>query len=948
MATKVADLLVNIGADTSDLKKELKAVQRQLNYAFGREGMSMSRSAAIGITAVGAALAGVAVYAVKAGGELQNVQTAMTNMLGSADKADQMIKELQDFAAHTPFEFKDVTLASQKFLAFGFTAEQVIPTLTAVGDAAAGVGAGQDGVNRLTVALGQIAAKGKLASQEMMQITELGIPAWQMLAQYLGTDVATAQDKVSKGMVDSQMALEALVGGMESRYAGMMDAQSKTVLGAWSNLMDGVEQTAMQTGLAISEALNLPGVFSATGEALSAFASEIKDKGLKEALLDLVPPELQMAIMALAGAIVAVAIPALGSMAVAAWAAVAPLLPLIAAGAAVGAAIYAILNPVKTLQALLDALGVSEEKAAEITQEFSDTLDAVTSVVTDVIDTMLGFGVLLGEAIEPFIIGAIDLFNEFMDTTGNMADSVWNTISAMAENIGIAIGNVIDDFKNMAYNALPDWGRQVIDVIRSTVQAALAWLDQLLDRARQAGKSLRYLPGGSGAPEIPGSKAPVKTPNFSNFGRSGGTESGGGGKGGGGGRGRQVDPVREEARRRAAAERAARSEAGMLRKVQDAMRESIALQMNFATAAERAAYMVELDHEEAVEDIRRKWQAFEIEYIGMSDAERQRLTENFTAQGVAFEVMENGKLSLAKQVAKDIAAAEHQYAEETKNFYIQCKDLMAEKDEAFRQNSWEAMQKLLTQENAARLNSYNTQQNAMQRYYENWLEVNKSTNDRIAEVVLDSQDTFENFFHTILTGQKSFGDAFMDLLNGLLDDILKSIARAMASHVVNQLLGLLFPNFGFGGGGLGFGGFNTYGAASNVLGIRLGSFASGGMISGPGTGTSDSIPAMLSNGEYVINAEAVRRIGVPRLNALNSGMLPHFANGGYVGGYSGGNSAPNLIVNIENESGMPISAEQTGGGFNGEDWVLGIVINGIATNKMGMASMVKGMARGAT
>ena len=941
MATKVADLLVNIGADTSDLKKELKAVQRQLNYAFGREGMSLSRNAALGITAVGAALAGVAVYAVKAGGELQNVQTAMTNMLGSAEKADQMIKELQDFAAHTPFEFKDVTLASQKFLAFGFTAEQVIPTLTAVGDAAAGVGAGQDGVNRLTVALGQIAAKGKLASQEMMQITELGIPAWQMLAQYLGTDVATAQDKVSKGMVDSQMALEALVGGMESRYAGMMDAQSKTVLGAWSNLMDGVEQTTMQAGLAISEALNLPEVFSTAGEALSEFASAIKENGLKEALLGLVPPELQMAIMALAGAIVAVAIPALGSMAVAAWAAVAPLLPLIAAGAAVGAAIYAILNPVKTLQALLDVLGVSEEKAAEITQEFSDTLDAVTSVVTDVIDTMLGFGVLLGEAIEPFITGAIDLFNEFMDTTGNMADSVWNTISGMAENIGIAIGNVIDDFKNMAYNALPDWGRQVIDVIRSTVQAALAWLDQLLDRARQAGRSINYSPGG-GSAETESKKTPVKTPNFSNFGRSGGTESGGGGKGGGGGgRGRQVDPAREEARRRAAAERAARSEAGMLRKVQDAMRESIALQMNFATAAERAAYMVELDHEEAVEDIRRKWQSFEIEYIGMSDAERQRLTECFTAQGVAFEVMENGKLSLAKQVAKDIAAAEHQYAEETKNFYIQCKDLMAEKDEAFRQNSWEALQKLLTQENAARINSYNTQQNAMQRYYENWLEVNKSTNDRIAEVVLNSQDTFENFFHTVLTGQKSFGDAFMDLLNGLLDDILKSIARAMASHVVNQLLGLIFPNFGFGGGGLGFGGFNTYGAASNVLGIRLGGFASGGMISGPGTGTSDSIPAMLSNGEYVINAEAVRRIGVPRLNALNSGMLPHFAAGGYVG-TSNGNGAPPVVINLHNESGLALDAQQTGTKFDGESWVIGVVLNGIATNKNGMRTVLKG------
>jgi tape measure domain-containing protein len=941
MATKVADLLVNIGADTSDLKKELKAVQRQLNYAFGREGMSTSRSAAIGITAVGAALAGVAVYAVKAGGELQNVQTAMTNMLGSADKADQMIKELQDFAAHTPFEFKDVTLASQKFLAFGFTAEQIIPTLTAVGDAAAGVGAGQDGVNRLTVALGQIAAKGKLASQEMMQVTELGIPAWQMLAQYLGTDVATAQDRVSRGMVDSQMALEALVGGMESRYAGMMDAQSKTVLGAWSNLMDGVEQTAMQAGLAISEALNLPEVFSTAGDALSEFASEIKNKGLKDALLDLVPPELQMAIMALAGAIVAVAIPALGSMAVAAWAAVAPLLPLIAAGAAVGAAVYAILNPVKTLQALLDVLGVSEEKAAAITQEFSEAIDAVTSVVSDAIDIMMGFGVLLGEAIEPFVTGAIDLFFDLQNGITTMSETVWNEISGMAENIGNAIGNVIDDFKNMAYNALPDWGRQVVDVIRSTVQAALAWLDQLLDRARQAGKSLRYLPGGSGAPEIPGSKAPVKTPDFSNFGRSGGADTAGTGGKGGGGRGRQVDPAREEARRRAAAERAARSEVGMLRKVQDAMRDSIALQMNYATAAERAAYMVELDHEEAVEDIRRQWQAFEIEYIGMSDAERQRLTENFTAQGVAFEVMENGKLSLAKQVAKDIAAAEQQYAEETANFYIQCKDLMAAKDEAFRQNSWEALQKLLTQENAARINAYNTQQNAMQRYYENWLQTHKTTNELMADSILESQGAFETFFTNILKGQKNFGDAFMDLLNGLLDAIVKSIAETMAAQVVNQFLKWIMPGF-FNGGGLVSGGFNTYGAASNALGIRLGSFASGGMISGPGTGTSDSIPAMLSNGEYVINAEAVRRIGVPRLNALNSGIMPHFAGGGYVGSGSYGNGMPPVVINLHNETGMAMEAEQTGSAFDGERWVLGVVLKGITNNTMGLRSMLQG------
>ena len=64
--------------------------------------------------------------------------------------------------------------------------------------------------------------------------------------------------------------------------------------------------------------------------------------------------------------------------------------------------------------------------------------------------------------------------------------------------------------------------------------------------------------------------------------------------------------------------------------------------------------------------------------------------------------------------------------------------------------------------------------------------------------------------------------------------------------------------------------------------------ATGGSVAGHGTGTSDSVPAMLSNGEYVLNAQAVDRLGVPFLNGLNTGRLRGFSSGGLVG--SGGNS----------------------------------------------------------
>lgn len=79
-------------------------------------------------------------------------------------------------------------------------------------------------------------------------------------------------------------------------------------------------------------------------------------------------------------------------------------------------------------------------------------------------------------------------------------------------------------------------------------------------------------------------------------------------------------------------------------------------------------------------------------------------------------------------------------------------------------------------------------------------------------------------------------------------------------------------------------------------------FASGGPVRGAGTGTSDSIPTMLSNGEYVINADAAAQIGLPTLNAINSGNLPRYADGGEVGGagvsIGGGASSPSVTLNV--------------------------------------------------
>ncbi len=507
MAT-VAELLVKIGADTSYLRKEIAAANRQLKSAFGSEGMEMSSKAVTAISAVGVALAGLGAYAVKAGGELQNVQVAMTNLLGSANKAETFIKELQSFAAHTPFEFNDVTKASQKFLAFGFTAEQIIPTLTAVGDAAAGVGAGQDGVNRLTLALGQIAAKGKLSSEEMMQITELGIPAWKLLAEKLNTDVAQAQDMVTKRMVDSKMALDALVGGMEKNYGGMMSQQSSTILGTWSNLMDGIGQVASQAGLKISEALNLPEVFSTVGDWLADFAVAIENNGIAGALANFIPPEVQIAVVAFGTALTAVAIPAIYAAGAALVAMAAPFLagitatvaacaPFIAAIVAVTTAAYALYQSGITVSDMLQVMGINTEQLGKTWENVKSAFSSLGSLVSSVFQllspVLTAFGTiaaLVAVGVMKYIGMLVNAFSLMVSGIASAIGTVCTTLNSMAEYVNSALETAGNALMNMADRILPDWASKGLGTISNFVNKAVGWLSGLIAEITETNKAL--------------------------------------------------------------------------------------------------------------------------------------------------------------------------------------------------------------------------------------------------------------------------------------------------------------------------------------------------------------------------------------------------------------------------------------------------------------------------
>lgn len=139
----------------------------------------------------------------------------------------------------------------------------------------------------------------------------------------------------------------------------------------------------------------------------------------------------------------------------------------------------------------------------------------------------------------------------------------------------------------------------------------------------------------------------------------------------------------------------------------------------------------------------------------------------------------------------------------------------------------------------------------------------KETQQIIEETRTTARDALSGFIKDMRDGTsatESLGNALSRISDKLID--------MGTNALVEAALGPLF------------GGGSTGGSSGGILGSILG-LASGGKVAGPGTGTSDSVPARLSNGEFVVNAAATRK-HQPLLEAINSGKMRSFAEGGPV------------------------------------------------------------------
>ena len=173
-------------------------------------------------------------------GEFQQLEVAFTTMLGSAEKANALMQQLVKTAAVTPFDLQGVTQGAKQLLAYGIEAEKVNDVLVHLGDIAAGLSIP---LNDLVYLYGTTMTQGRMFTQDLRQFMGRGIPLADELAKQFGVTKDKVGELVTAGKVGAEEFNKAIM-SMSSeggKFAGLMEAQSKTITGQISNIEDAID-----------------------------------------------------------------------------------------------------------------------------------------------------------------------------------------------------------------------------------------------------------------------------------------------------------------------------------------------------------------------------------------------------------------------------------------------------------------------------------------------------------------------------------------------------------------------------------------------------------------------------------------------------------------------------------------------------------------------------------
>ncbi|MGF9893323.1 tape measure protein [Priestia megaterium] len=276
----------NIAQRTAGMATSLGASMARVSSAMAQNfKAAMDKVASQAVTAAkvaGVAFAGVSTVIAKTGvaynAQMEQSNIAWGTLLKSQEAGVKMMQDLQTMGKYTPFETEELDSSAKLLKSFGVNAKDILPYLSALGDATSAIGGDGETLNSLSRAIGQIQAKGKLSSEEVNQMAEAGVGVWDILSKQMGKSTAEIMKMAQGGKLLSKDVIPMIIKGMD-QYSGAMDKQSKTFNGMISTLKDSYKITAAKLSVPLFEYLKgvLPQV-QAQMDKFTAYISENPQK----------------------------------------------------------------------------------------------------------------------------------------------------------------------------------------------------------------------------------------------------------------------------------------------------------------------------------------------------------------------------------------------------------------------------------------------------------------------------------------------------------------------------------------------------------------------------------------------------------------------------------------------------------------------------------------------
>lgn len=179
------------------------------------------------------------------GMDMEQTRAKFEVLLGSMDKGNKMIADLNKFANATPFQNADLIKNSETMLAFGINAKKILPTLKSIGDISMG---NKEKLSGLTLAYSQVASTGRLMGQDLNQMINQGFNPLLVISQKTGRSMADLREDMSKGKISFEMVEEAFKSATAKggQFYGMMEKMSKTGTGLMSTFLGALKDKLTQ------------------------------------------------------------------------------------------------------------------------------------------------------------------------------------------------------------------------------------------------------------------------------------------------------------------------------------------------------------------------------------------------------------------------------------------------------------------------------------------------------------------------------------------------------------------------------------------------------------------------------------------------------------------------------------------------------------------------------